>query len=44
VAAVSVSGPTARVTKARVSQPLPRQVCAAALNISRQLGFRGETS
>jgi DNA-binding IclR family transcriptional regulator len=42
VAAVSVSGPTARVTKARVSQALHRQVCAAALNISRQLGFRGE--
>lgn len=44
VAAVSVSGPTARVTKARVSKSLQRQVCAAASNISRQLGFRGETS
>ena len=44
VAAVSISGPTARVTKARVSQSLQRQVCEAALNISRQLGFRGGVS
>jgi IclR family acetate operon transcriptional repressor len=44
VAAISVSGPTARITKARVSQSLQRQVCDAALNISQQLGFRREAS
>jgi IclR family acetate operon transcriptional repressor len=44
VAAISVSGPTARITKARVAQSLQRQVCDAALTISRQLGFRREVS
>jgi IclR family transcriptional regulator, KDG regulon repressor len=44
VAALSVSGPTARVTRARVSNDLQRQVREAALTISRQLGFRGEAA
>ena len=43
VAAVSISGPTARVTKTRVSQTLKRKVCSTALKISRQIGFRGDT-
>jgi len=42
VAAVSVSGPTARVTRDRVSQSLQQRVCEAALQISQQLGYRGE--
>ena len=40
VAALSISGPTARVTKTRVSRELRPKVCQAALNISRQLGYR----
>lgn len=40
VAALSISGPTARVTKTRVSRELKPKVCQAALNISRQLGYR----
>jgi DNA-binding IclR family transcriptional regulator len=40
VAALSISGPTARVTRARVAQSLQRDVCATALRISQQIGFR----
>jgi IclR family KDG regulon transcriptional repressor len=43
-AALSISGPTARVTKARVAQSLKGQVCDAAMQISQQLGFRGNPS
>jgi IclR family KDG regulon transcriptional repressor len=40
VAAVSISGPTARVTRMRVSRSLRHKVCATAVKISRQIGFR----
>jgi IclR family acetate operon transcriptional repressor len=42
VAALSVSGPTARVTRSRVARSLQRKVCDAAVTVSRQLGFRDE--
>lgn len=44
VAAVSISGPTARVTPQRVTQVLQAKVCATGLEISRQLGYRQEAS
>lgn len=42
VAALSVSGPTARVTRERVTQSLQPKVCAAAAQISAQIGYRGK--
>lgn len=40
IAAVSISGPTARVTRERVAHTLQKKVCEAAMKISRQIGFR----
>ncbi|MGA3173988.1 MAG: IclR family transcriptional regulator [Syntrophorhabdales bacterium] len=40
VAAVSVSGPTVRVTKEAIRDVLRKQIVEAALEISRKLGYR----
>jgi IclR family acetate operon transcriptional repressor len=42
VAALSISGPTARVTRARVSRSLRKKVGVTALAISQQIGYRGK--
>jgi IclR family KDG regulon transcriptional repressor len=40
IAAMSVSGPTARIPLEYIQATLKDEVCKAALNISRQLGFK----
>jgi IclR family acetate operon transcriptional repressor len=40
IAALSISGPTSRVSRTRVAQSLQPEVCATALKISQQIGFR----
>jgi DNA-binding IclR family transcriptional regulator len=42
VAALSISGPTARITRGRVAQSLRKKVGMAALAISKQIGYRGK--
>jgi IclR family acetate operon transcriptional repressor len=42
IAAMSISGPTARITLEYIHAALKDEVCKTALNISRQLGFKGE--
>ena len=42
VAAVSVSGPAIRITREKIQESLKDEVMAAALEISRKLGFRPE--
>ena len=42
IAAMSISGPTARITLEYIHPALKDEVCKTALNISRQLGFKGE--
>lgn len=44
IAAVSISGPTARVTRSRVPRELLPKVCQTARHISQQLGYRGDPS
>ena len=41
IAAMSISGPTARITAENIHAALKDEVCKTALNISRQLGFKG---
>jgi DNA-binding IclR family transcriptional regulator len=41
IAALSISGPTARMTKTRLSRELPKKACRTAKKISIQLGYRG---
>jgi len=41
VAALSISGPSIRVTLKAIEDSLKDQVCAAALHISRKIGFTG---
>lgn len=41
IAALSISGPTARMTKTRLSRELRAKVCRTAITISTQLGYRG---
>lgn len=43
VAAVSVSGPAIRVTRQRIQETLREEVMRTALDISRRIGFRGDT-
>lgn len=43
VAAISVSGPAIRVTRQRIQEVLREEVTRTALDISRRIGFRGET-
>ena len=42
IAAMSVSGPTARITLEYIHASLKDEVCENAMNISRQLGFKGQ--
>ena len=42
VAAVSISGPAIRITRERIQESLKDEVIAAALEISKKLGFRAE--
>jgi IclR family KDG regulon transcriptional repressor len=42
IAAMSISGPTARITLEYIHASLKDEVCKTALNISKQLGFKGE--
>jgi len=42
IAAMSISGPTARITPELIHSSLKDEVCKTALNISKQLGFKGE--
>ena len=42
VAAISISGPTIRITRKMIQETLKKQVMDTALEISRKLGFREE--
>jgi IclR family KDG regulon transcriptional repressor len=42
IAAMSISGPTARITPEQIHSSLKDEVCKTALNISKQLGFKDE--
>jgi len=42
IAAMSISGPSIRLTLKAVQTELKSAVCDAALNISKKLGFRDE--
>jgi len=42
VAAISLSGPAARITLKQIKTSLNKVVRSAALNISRDLGYRGD--
>jgi DNA-binding IclR family transcriptional regulator len=41
IAAMSISGPSVRLTLNAIQDSLKNQVCVTALNISQKLGFRG---
>jgi DNA-binding IclR family transcriptional regulator len=42
IAAISISGPTARITLEYIHAALKDEVCKTAMNISRQLGFKSD--
>jgi len=41
IAAISISGPTVRITRQRIEDTLKDEVIKTALEVSRKLGFRG---
>jgi DNA-binding IclR family transcriptional regulator len=41
VAAISISGPTVRITKKVIQQTLKNEVVKTALDISKEFGYQG---